>query len=174
MEDQRGQFVVIVAGYTDNMRPIYGIKSRIESRFDKTFLFEDYTPEELTILLCHCYKKKISSSMKVLRIISKISAIHLRQAHKIFRQWPRSAQGDWRSSEEPRLRVASMPKEQRTPEIPLHHHLRRCRRIQTRGSGFWWKEEDWIYTTREREVSILRRHPRWSILSRTYLQKLFL
>ncbi len=48
MEDLRGQFFLFVAGYPDNMEAFLKANPGLNSRFDKTLKFEDYTPEELT------------------------------------------------------------------------------------------------------------------------------
>lgn len=47
MEDLRGQFGVIVAGYTENMNAFIGSNPGLRSRFDRTFNFTDYLPEEM-------------------------------------------------------------------------------------------------------------------------------
>lgn len=47
MEDKRGKFVVIVAGYTDNMNSFLEANPGLKSRFDRTFEFKDYTAEQL-------------------------------------------------------------------------------------------------------------------------------
>lgn len=47
MEDMRGKFGVIVAGYTDNMNTFIESNPGLKSRFDKTFVFEDYNAEQL-------------------------------------------------------------------------------------------------------------------------------
>jgi len=47
MEDDRGKFLVIAAGYTNEMKDFIASNPGMKSRFTKTFLFEDYTPEEL-------------------------------------------------------------------------------------------------------------------------------
>jgi hypothetical protein len=47
MEDQRGKFGVIVAGYTENIHMFIESNPGFKSRFDKTFVFEDYNPEQL-------------------------------------------------------------------------------------------------------------------------------
>ena len=47
MEDQRGEFFVFVAGYTDNMESFLKANPGLSSRFDKTLKFEDYSPIEL-------------------------------------------------------------------------------------------------------------------------------
>lgn len=47
MEDMRGKFGVIVAGYTDNMNTFIESNPGLKSRFDKTLVFEDYNAEQL-------------------------------------------------------------------------------------------------------------------------------
>ncbi|MES2593652.1 MAG: AAA family ATPase [Bacteroidota bacterium] len=47
MEDLRGQFGVIVAGYPDKMNEFIESNPGLKSRFDRTFIFNDYTHEEL-------------------------------------------------------------------------------------------------------------------------------
>lgn len=47
MEDERGKFIVIAAGYTDEMHKFIASNPGMQSRFSKSFTFEDYTPAEL-------------------------------------------------------------------------------------------------------------------------------
>ena len=47
MEDLRGQFGVIVAGYPDNMSEFVASNPGLKSRFDRTFNFPDYSPDEM-------------------------------------------------------------------------------------------------------------------------------
>jgi len=47
MEDKRGQFIVIVAGYTEPMDRFIESNPGLKSRFDKTLNFEDYSADEL-------------------------------------------------------------------------------------------------------------------------------
>ncbi|MDZ4668465.1 MAG: AAA family ATPase [bacterium] len=47
MEDQRGHFIVIVAGYTDNMRNFLESNPGLRSRFDRELHFLDYNADEL-------------------------------------------------------------------------------------------------------------------------------
>ncbi|MDQ3048806.1 MAG: AAA family ATPase, partial [Bacteroidota bacterium] len=61
MEDLRGQFGVIVAGYTDNMNEFIASNPGLKSRFDRTFHFNDYAPEEMyQIALSILAKEKIT------------------------------------------------------------------------------------------------------------------
>lgn len=47
MEDRRGDFIVIAAGYTDNMKRFIESNPGLKSRFDRTFHFEDFNTNEL-------------------------------------------------------------------------------------------------------------------------------
>lgn len=48
MEDFRGNFIVIAAGYTQNMRNFLESNPGLKSRFDKVFQFDDFNPSELS------------------------------------------------------------------------------------------------------------------------------
>src|SRR5574344_1273220 len=48
VEEQRGKFVCIIAGYSKEMMEFVNANSGIASRFNKKIEFEDYKPEELT------------------------------------------------------------------------------------------------------------------------------
>ncbi len=47
MEDLRGHFGVIVAGYPDKMHEFVNSNPGLKSRFDRTFNFNDYSPDEM-------------------------------------------------------------------------------------------------------------------------------
>jgi SpoVK/Ycf46/Vps4 family AAA+-type ATPase len=47
MEDKRGEFIVIAAGYTHNMDRFMESNPGLKSRFDRMFVFEDFKPDEL-------------------------------------------------------------------------------------------------------------------------------
>ena len=48
LEDDRGKFICIVAGYTDQMHDFIDTNPGLKSRFTQTIHFDDYTPDELT------------------------------------------------------------------------------------------------------------------------------
>ena len=62
MEDHRDDLVVIVAGYEDLMEDFINSNPGLESRFNRYFLFEDYTGEELFAI----FKSQCDKNMYVL------------------------------------------------------------------------------------------------------------
>lgn len=58
MEDKRGHFGVIAAGYSDNMHRFVEMNPGLKSRFDKTYQFEDYTAEQLLLIAQLILKKE--------------------------------------------------------------------------------------------------------------------
>jgi SpoVK/Ycf46/Vps4 family AAA+-type ATPase len=53
LEDDRGKFICIVAGYTDQMHDFIDTNPGLKSRFTQTIHFDDYTPDELTEIFLH-------------------------------------------------------------------------------------------------------------------------
>lgn len=56
MEDNRDDFVVIVAGYPKLMEDFVNSNPGLKSRFNKFFIFEDYTPDELKAIFAKLCK----------------------------------------------------------------------------------------------------------------------
>lgn len=66
MEDHRERLVVIVAGYPDLMDDFLQSNPGLESRFKKTLLFEDYSPNELVnIFKLYCKSAQITVPAEV-------------------------------------------------------------------------------------------------------------
>ena len=58
LEDDRGKFICIVAGYTDQMHDFIDSNPGLKSRFTQTIHFDDYTPDELTQIFLNLAKGK--------------------------------------------------------------------------------------------------------------------
>jgi len=60
MEDDRGKFIVIAAGYTKEMEEFLASNSGFKSRFSDYLNFDDYSPQEMyEIFFNMCKRKKI-------------------------------------------------------------------------------------------------------------------
>lgn len=58
MEDRKGEFIVIVAGYENEMNDFLEANPGLRSRFDKSFTFQDHGPKELWNICLHMIKKQ--------------------------------------------------------------------------------------------------------------------
>jgi SpoVK/Ycf46/Vps4 family AAA+-type ATPase len=58
LEDDRGKFVAIIAGYTREIEDFIATNPGLNSRFGERILFEDYTPDELFAAFKSMAKKK--------------------------------------------------------------------------------------------------------------------
>ena len=72
MEDNRDDFVVIVAGYPELMANFINSNPGLKSRFNKFFVFEDYNSEELLqIFLSMCDEYSFSLNENALKIVNE-------------------------------------------------------------------------------------------------------
>ncbi len=72
MEDHRDKMVVILAGYSKEMKEFLNTNSGLESRIAKTVYFEDYTTDELyEIFKSYCVKNSFSTTNEFDQAIKK-------------------------------------------------------------------------------------------------------
>lgn len=81
LEDDRGRFVCIVAGYTDRMHDFIASNPGLKSRFTQTIHFDDYSPEELTeIFRRMCEAKRFTYDDETARGVRRMfERIYLRR-----------------------------------------------------------------------------------------------
>jgi len=85
MEDERGKFIVIAAGYTDNMNTFMQSNPGLTSRFTKYYHFEDYTPDELMVLTRSMLEsKKLILSDEAAELLKKHYNVIYRARDKNF------------------------------------------------------------------------------------------
>jgi AAA+ superfamily predicted ATPase len=118
MEDLRGKFGVIVAGYTENMQEFINSNPGLRSRFDKYFLFDDYSADEMLVIAQSLFAKEgVKPDAE--------SIEHLKNYFNFLQQGKDKHFGNARTVRQivgeviknQHLRLASMKKEERTPEL---------------------------------------------------------
>ncbi len=118
MEDHRGEFAVIVAGYPENMKNFIEANPGIKSRFDQTFSFEDFTEEELWGITLSMFAEHNIKPDKNAENHLKVFISHLYQNRNKFFGNARSIRKlvvkAYRNHE---LRMADLPKSKRTPAV---------------------------------------------------------
>ncbi len=117
MEDQRGKFGVIVAGYPDNMHRFIEMNPGLKSRFDKTFNFYDYTAEQLLHIADVLVKKEgLTISPEAKEYLNKYFNAIYEKRDKFFGNARTVRQTVGEVVMKQNLRMASVPAAQRTPE----------------------------------------------------------
>jgi AAA+ superfamily predicted ATPase len=118
MEDNRGKFGVIVAGYTGNMIEFIESNPGLKSRFDKYFEFPDYAPNEMFHIAEVMFKREEVQLDEAARnhVYNYFTFIYERRdQHFGNARAVRQVVGECIKNQH--LRLAAMKKEERTPEV---------------------------------------------------------
>ncbi len=118
MEDNRGKFGVIVAGYTGNMIEFIESNPGLKSRFDKYFEFPDYAPHEMWAIAEAMFRKEEVEPDDAARshLYNYFTFIHERRdQHFGNARTVRQVVGECVKNQN--LRLAAMKKEDRTKEM---------------------------------------------------------
>lgn len=115
MEDNRGEFIVIVAGYTDKMQQFLESNPGLRSRFDRKFEFEDYSAEELESIF---FAMILNEELKLDKASSEFMKVYIRdlvrQKSKYFGNARAIRKVVERVVKNQNLRLAEMPVDKRT------------------------------------------------------------
>jgi SpoVK/Ycf46/Vps4 family AAA+-type ATPase len=118
MEDNRGKFVVIVAGYTGNMNVFLESNPGLKSRFDKTFIFQDYNENELYwIALRLLAEKGISPDEDAKNYLYKYCIELFNNKDEYFGNGREIRKVIEEAVRNQNLRLADMPRQERTKEM---------------------------------------------------------
>jgi hypothetical protein len=118
MEDHRGEFMVIVAGYPNEMRKFLEMNPGLMSRFDKTLHFDDYNLEELMKIADFLLSKenlRLNSDARE-HLVSYLQQM-IDNKHKYFGNARTVRKIVQEVVRRQNLRLASMSAAERTPEI---------------------------------------------------------
>jgi SpoVK/Ycf46/Vps4 family AAA+-type ATPase len=118
MEDKRGEFIVIVAGYTDRMVSFLESNPGLRSRFDRKFDFEDYNAEELeTIFLNMIIQEGMSLDKKSAEFMTDYLKQLVRQKSKYFGNGRAIRKVVEKTIKSQNLRLAELPIDKRTDKL---------------------------------------------------------
>ncbi len=117
MEDKRGQFGVIAAGYPDNMHKFVEMNPGLKSRFDKIYAFNDYSAEQLIVIAQNLFKNEgLIISADALEHLTKYFITLVAKKDKFFGNARTVRQTVGECVMKQNLRMASMPSDTRKPE----------------------------------------------------------
>lgn len=118
MEDRRGQFVVITAGYPTNMHHFLEANPGLKSRFDKVLPFEDYSAEELHLVAMQMLKTEnlIPDEAADAHLKTYLEGLHTLR-DKFFGNARTVRKLVQSAVKKQHLRMASIEKAERTPDL---------------------------------------------------------
>ncbi len=120
MEDMRGEFMVIVAGYPKEMKQFLEANPGLMSRFDKQFEFKDYSAEELfEIAKLLIDKEDLVLDKKAEEYLKNFIAKLIEYKHKYFGNARTIRKLVAEAVKRQHLRMADVPSSDRTYEL-LH------------------------------------------------------
>lgn len=118
MEDKRGEFIVIAAGYPDNMKSFLEANPGLKSRFDKVFNFEDYSPSDLWEICIQMLKKSdLVPDIAAETHLKKYFAFRYERKDKFFGNARTVRKVVEEAVKNQHLRLANMPEAQRQPDM---------------------------------------------------------
>ncbi len=117
MEDRRGDFVIIAAGYPDNMDEFLKSNPGLQSRFDRSFSFYDYKPDVLQKIAISMFADNdLIMNEESLEFLKSHLQTNYDNKDKYFGNARFVRKIVEEAVKKQHLRMASMPKEMRTKE----------------------------------------------------------
>lgn len=118
MEDKRGEFAIIVAGYPEPMERFLKSNPGLKSRFDRTFQFNDFSPEELLkIAVLMFVRENLTPDKKAEEYLKELFANMVRKKDRYFGNARTIRRIVEEATKNQNLRMAFTPSEKRTPKM---------------------------------------------------------
>jgi len=118
MEDRRGDFIVIAAGYTDNMKRFIESNPGLKSRFDRTFHFEDFKTSELVEIAVNQFSESnLKLSDEAQNELNRIMELMYSSRDKYFGNGRAVRKLVEETVRHQHLRMSEIPAEKRTIEL---------------------------------------------------------
>ncbi len=115
MEDRRGEFIVIAAGYTQNMEKFLESNPGLKSRFDKIFNFEDFNAEELyTVAINQLAENNITADKAAAEHLKEYIAFMYKNRDKYFGNGRSVRKVIEEAIRNQHLRLSELPKNKQT------------------------------------------------------------
>jgi SpoVK/Ycf46/Vps4 family AAA+-type ATPase len=115
MEDRRGEFIVIAAGYTQNMEKFMESNPGLKSRFDKVFNFEDFNADELyTVAINQLAENNITPDTEAAEHLHKYIEFMYKNRDKYFGNGRSVRKVIEEAIRNQHLRLSELPKNKQT------------------------------------------------------------
>lgn len=116
MEDKRGEFMIIVAGYPKEMNDFIQANPGLMSRFDKRYNFPDYSAEQLKRIAMNLFDaEELKLEPKAEEHLASYIVKLVDKKHKYFGNARTVRKIVIETSRKQNLRMSDLPKDQRTP-----------------------------------------------------------
>ncbi|OWY21131.1 AAA family ATPase [Sphingobacteriales bacterium UPWRP_1] len=118
MEDQKGEFAVVVAGYPDNMKLFMEANPGLKSRFDRTLQFEDFSVADLMEIAVAAFKKEgYEMNEEAALLLEQYFVLLYDMKDKFFGNGRTVVKTTEEIIKKQNLRLAAIPVDERTPEM---------------------------------------------------------
>ena len=118
MEDRRGEFCVIVAGYTEEMQTFLNSNPGLKSRFDNVIPFDDFEPQDLkTIALKMLLDKQVEIESQAIEKLASYFEYHYKNKNHFFGNARFVRKVIEAAIKRMHIRLSQMPVEQRTEKV---------------------------------------------------------
>ncbi|MDD3875716.1 MAG: AAA family ATPase [Bacteroidales bacterium] len=117
MEDERGQFAVIMAGYTNEMQSFLDSNPGLRSRIDNLIMFEDFSSDELLYIARSMLREQeMKPTEEALKVLRNYLDIHYENRNRFFGNARFVRKVIEKAVKNQNLRMGTLKADERTPD----------------------------------------------------------